>query len=70
MAVRLSALRAGLPLPSRKIPGTHFCQRLSRPPGRLEGLGQIEKSNYRIENLTEWFGREEMIFVYKICVII
>jgi DNA polymerase II small subunit/DNA polymerase delta subunit B len=31
MAVRLSAVRAGRPLPSRKIPGTHFCQRLSRP---------------------------------------
>jgi hypothetical protein len=25
MAVRLSALRAGRPLPTRKIPGTHFC---------------------------------------------
>jgi hypothetical protein len=25
MAVRLSALRAGRPLPPRKIPGTHFC---------------------------------------------
>jgi hypothetical protein len=25
MAVRLSALRAGSPLPPRNIPGTHFC---------------------------------------------
>jgi hypothetical protein len=25
MAVRLAALRAGRPLPHRKIPGTHFC---------------------------------------------
>jgi hypothetical protein len=30
MAVSLSALRAGHPLTPRKIPGTHFCQRLSR----------------------------------------
>jgi hypothetical protein len=33
MAVRLSVLRAGRPLPSREIPGTHFCWRLSRPQG-------------------------------------
>jgi hypothetical protein len=34
-AVRLSALRAGRLLPNspRKISGTHFCQRLSRPHG-------------------------------------
>jgi hypothetical protein len=31
MAVRMSALRAGRRLPPRKIPGTHFCWRLSRP---------------------------------------
>jgi hypothetical protein len=31
MVVRLSALRTGRPLPRRKIPGTHFCQWLSRP---------------------------------------
>jgi hypothetical protein len=34
MAVKLSALRAGRPLPPRKIRGTHFCQRLSRRQGR------------------------------------
>jgi hypothetical protein len=33
MAVSLSALRAGRPLPPRKIPGSHFCQRRSRPQG-------------------------------------
>jgi hypothetical protein len=33
MAVRLSVLLAGRPLLPRKIPGTHFCQRLSRPQG-------------------------------------
>jgi hypothetical protein len=47
MAARLSALRTGRPLPPRKIPGTHFCLRLSRPqghgaPGRIRS---IEKSN-------------------------
>jgi hypothetical protein len=31
MAVRLSALHAGRPLPPRKVPGTHFSLRLSRP---------------------------------------
>ena len=29
--VRLSALRTGLLYPPGNIPGTHFCQRLSRP---------------------------------------
>jgi hypothetical protein len=33
MAVSLSALRAGRPLPSRKIPGIHLCWRLSRTQG-------------------------------------
>jgi hypothetical protein len=33
MAVRLSDLRAGRHLPHRKILGTYFCQRLSRPQG-------------------------------------
>jgi hypothetical protein len=33
MAVRLSALRAGRPLTPRKVPGTHFCWRLSGPQG-------------------------------------
>jgi hypothetical protein len=38
MAVRLSALPAGRPLSPRKIPGTHFCQRLGRPQGhRADG---------------------------------
>jgi hypothetical protein len=34
MAVRLSALRPDRHLLPRKIPGTHFCQRLSRPQDR------------------------------------
>jgi hypothetical protein len=47
MAVRLSALRAGRSLPPRKIPGTHFCQRLSRPQGHCAAarIGSIEKSS-------------------------
>jgi hypothetical protein len=52
MALRLSALRAGLPLPPRKIPGTHFCQRLSRPQD-YSAAGRIrstEKYNYFIGN--------------------
>jgi hypothetical protein len=46
MTVRLSALYAGCPLPPRKIPGTHFSQRLSRPQGH-SGTGRIRK----IENI-------------------
>jgi hypothetical protein len=40
MAVRLSAL-------PRKIPGTHFCQRLSRPQGHSEAgrIRSVEESN-------------------------
>jgi hypothetical protein len=47
MAVRLSALRAGRPLPPRKIPGIHFCQKLSRPKGHSTAVGirSIKKSN-------------------------
>jgi hypothetical protein len=57
MAVRLSALPAGSPLPPRKIPGTLFCYRLSRPGAivRLEGLGQIKKSHGLIGNRTRDF---------------
>jgi hypothetical protein len=36
MALRLSALRAGRPLPPRKIPSTHFSYRLSRPQAHGE----------------------------------
>jgi hypothetical protein len=51
MAVRLSALCTSYPLPPRKIPGTHFCLRLSRPQGhRAVGrFRSIEKSNDLIE---------------------
>jgi hypothetical protein len=55
MAVRLSALRAGLPLPPpRKIPGTHFCYRLSRPQGHSAAgrIRSIEKFNDLIGNRT------------------
>jgi hypothetical protein len=43
--------RALLPI---KIPGTHFCQRLSKPQGlaRLEGLGKLKQINspHRVSN--------------------
>jgi hypothetical protein len=54
MAVRLSALRAGRPLHPKKIPGTHFCYRLSRSHGH-SAAGRIrstEKSNDLIGNRT------------------
>jgi hypothetical protein len=35
MTVKLSALRAGRPLPPKKIPGNYFCQKLSRPQGHI-----------------------------------
>jgi hypothetical protein len=46
MAVRLSALLAGRPLPPRKIPGVRLCYRLGKPHGlvRLEGLGKLKNS--------------------------
>jgi hypothetical protein len=46
MAVKLSALHACRPLPTpRKIPGIHFCQRLSRllghsAAGRIRSTGK------------------------------
>jgi hypothetical protein len=52
MAVRLSALSAGRPLPARKIPGPHLCYRLSQPQGHsaAERIWSIEKSNDLIGN--------------------
>jgi hypothetical protein len=52
MAVRLPALRAGRPSPPRKIPGTHFYQRLSRPEDHSAAgrVRSIEKSNILIGN--------------------
>jgi hypothetical protein len=54
MAVRLSALRAGRPLPPRKIPGTHFCYSLSRTQDRSAAgrMRSIEKYNDLIGNRT------------------
>jgi hypothetical protein len=47
MSVRMSALRAGRPLPRRKIPGTHFCKRLSGSQGHSAAgrIRSIEESN-------------------------
>jgi hypothetical protein len=49
--VTLSALHAGRPLfppPPRKIPGIHFCYRLSRPQGHnaAERIRSIEKIHF------------------------
>jgi hypothetical protein len=54
MVVRLLALCTGRPLLPRKIPGTHFCQRLSRPQGHSEAgrIRSIEKTNDLIRNRT------------------
>jgi hypothetical protein len=45
------------PFTSRKIPGTHFCSRLSRPQGHSEAgrIRLIEKSNDLIGNRTRYF---------------
>jgi hypothetical protein len=54
MAVKLSALRAGRSLPPRRIPGTHFCQRLCPPQGHSAAgrIRSIEESNDLIGNRT------------------
>jgi hypothetical protein len=58
MAVRLSALHTGRLFASRKIPGTHFCQRLSRLQGHIAAgrIRSIEKSNDLIGNLTRYLS--------------
>jgi hypothetical protein len=54
MAVRLTALRAGRPLPPRKFPGTHFCWKLIRPQGHSATgkIGSIKESIDFIGNRT------------------
>jgi len=44
---RLSALRTGRPQTPGDIPGTHFCQRLSRPQGRIAAgwIKSVKNSN-------------------------
>ena len=54
MVVRLSALHTGSLYLLGNIPGTHFCQRLSRPQGH-SATGRImsmKNSNDTIGNLT------------------
>jgi hypothetical protein len=43
MAVKLSALRAGLPFDPRKTPGTYFCYRLGKPQGH-SAAGKIRST--------------------------
>jgi len=54
MVVRLSALRTGRILPSGNTPGTHFCQRLSRPHGHsvFGRFMSMKNSNDTIWNRT------------------
>jgi hypothetical protein len=56
MAVRLSGLHASRPLHPRKIPGTHFCYRLSRSQGHSATgrIRLIENSSDLIENRTHY----------------
>ena len=49
--VRLPALRTGRLYPPRNIPGTHFCQRLSRPQGH-SAAGRIMS----MENMNDTIG--------------
>ena len=53
-AVRLSALRTVRLYPPGNIPGTHFCQCLSRPQGHsaAERIMSMKKSNETIGNRT------------------
>jgi hypothetical protein len=57
MAMRFLALRVGRRLSPRKIPGTHFSQRLSRPRGHNAAgrIVSIEKSNDLTGNRTRNF---------------
>jgi hypothetical protein len=52
--VKLSALRTGRLYPPGKIPGTHFCQRLSRPQGHsaTETIMSMKNSSDIIGNRT------------------
>jgi hypothetical protein len=62
MAVLLSALWAGLPLISTKIPGTQFCKGLSRHQGHSAAgrFRSIEKSNNLIWNSTLEFPLDSL----------
>jgi hypothetical protein len=56
MAVRLSALCTGCPLPPRKIPGTHLCLRLSRlqghsAAGRIRSIEKIHLTGNQTRDL-------------------
>jgi hypothetical protein len=52
--VRLSVLRTGRLYPPGNIPGTHFCERLSRPQGHsaTETIMSMKNSNDTIGNRT------------------
>jgi hypothetical protein len=66
MVVRLSALRAGRTFPPRKIPGAHFCYRLSRRQdhGATGRIRLIEKSNGPIGNRTRDLPASSIVTAY------
>jgi hypothetical protein len=59
MAVRLPVLRSSRPILPGRIPGTHFCWRMSRPQGHSAAgsTRSTEKSNDFIQNLTHATSR-------------
>jgi hypothetical protein len=49
----VSFTNRGSPVHPRKIPGTHFCSRMTRPQGQsAAGLGHLKQSNDLIGNRT------------------
>jgi hypothetical protein len=70
MAVRLSALRAGRALPPRNLPGTHFCQRLSRTQGHSAAgrIRSIEKNPPHWDNFTSESSYNEIVVVLVVVV--
>jgi hypothetical protein len=62
MALRLSALSAGRPLPPRMVSGTHFCYRLSRPRTILWLEWLSEFKNLVTTQIT---NRRKMLIIYN-----
>jgi hypothetical protein len=58
MVVKLSAISAGRLLPTKKIPGIHFCYKVSPPQGHSEAgrIRSSKKSNDFIRNRTRDFS--------------
>jgi hypothetical protein len=68
MAVKLSALRAGRLLPTRKISDTHLCYRLSQAQSHSAAgrFRSIENSNYVIRTRNHDLQTSSIVlFKYK-----